>query len=56
MLLRLLLFFMLIAAVARMFGRMLSMLWLPPQRAQSQKKRPPDLDKSQIQDADFKDL
>lgn len=56
MLLRLLLFFMLIGAAVRLFGRMLSVLWMPQQRTQSQKKRPPDLDRSQIQDADFKDL
>ena len=56
MLLRLFLFFLLIGALMRLFGRVLSALWISPKRAQPPKKRPPDLDRSQIQDADFKDL
>lgn len=58
MLVRLLLFFVLVGAVLRFFWRLLLALLGQSSVGGSKptKKRPNNLDESQIQDADYKDL
>jgi hypothetical protein len=58
MFVRLLLFFVLLGAALRFLWRLLLALFGQPtiRQSQAQKKRAINLDESQIQDADFKDL
>ena len=59
MILRFILFVVLLGAAVRFVGRLLMALMgqqPPVQKQKPAKQRPPDLDPSQIQDADFKDL
>ena len=60
MLLRLLLLGLLVGSVLRFFGRLFAIFLTrrptPSNPPKKNKKKPPDLDDSQIQDADFKDL